>query len=172
MAIAAALALFAQVGVIAVLVSLLVGPLGDAGAAAAVSLTTSCAIGGRLLAGLLPARVDWRLIAAANFVMQACGVGLLLGTDTAAPLLTGCALFGLGLGNSVSLSPLIAQAEFERIDVGRVVALVTAFNQALFSFAPVVFGLLHDLAGGWQAPLLGAALLDVTAAAIMVMGRK
>jgi MFS family permease len=172
LAAAAALALFAQIGVIAVLVSLLATPLGDAGAAAAVSLTTGCAIAGRLLVGLLPARVDWRLVAAANFIMQASGVALLLGGATAMPLLAGCALFGLGLGNSVSLSPLIAQAEFERVDVSRVIALVTAINQALFSFAPGIFGLLHDLSGDWQASLAVAALLDVMAAVIMVLGRK
>jgi MFS family permease len=172
LATAAALALFAQIGVIAILVALLVGPLGETGAAAAVSLTTSCAIVGRLLVGLLPARVDWRLVAAANFLMQAGGIGLLAGGGGAPPLLIGCALFGLGLGNAVSLLPLVAQAEFERIDVGRVIALVTAINQALFSFAPAAFGTLHDIAGDWQAPLAGAAGLELMAATIVVLGRQ
>jgi hypothetical protein len=55
-------------------------------------------------------------------------------------LLLGCVLFGLGIGNLTSLPPLIAQAEFCPADVGRVVALVTAINQAVFAFAPAVLG--------------------------------
>lgn len=92
--------------------------------------------------------------------MQAGGIGLLAGGDGAPPLLVGCALFGLGLGNAVSLLPLVAQAEFERIDVGSVIALVTAINQALFSF------------GDWLAPLVGAASLELMAATVMVLGRN
>ena len=72
--------------------------------------------------------------------MQAFGVGLLALTSTPPALLTGCALFGLGIGNLVLLPPIIAQAEFEPADTPRVVALVTAVNQAVFAFAPFVFG--------------------------------
>jgi hypothetical protein len=41
-------------------------------------------------------------------------------------LLIGCILFGLGLGNAVTLPALIAQREFRAADVGTVVALVVA----------------------------------------------
>ncbi|WP_163202631.1 MFS transporter, partial [Citrobacter koseri] len=61
-----------------------------------------------------------------------------------APLVLGCVFFGLGVGNLISLPPLIAQKEFARADVGTVVALVTAINQAVFALAPVMFGALRD----------------------------
>jgi cyanate permease len=88
-----------------------------------------------------------------------------------APLLAACVLFGLGLGNLVSLPPLIAEREFAPIDLGRVVALAVALNQAVFSFAPAVFGALHDLAGSYAAPLLLAIALHSAAAVIVLTGR-
>ncbi|MBI3516412.1 MAG: MFS transporter [Proteobacteria bacterium] len=169
---AAAIGIFAQIGLVALLVALLAVRLGADGAAAAVSLTTACAIGGRLLVGLLPRAADWRVVSAANVAMQACGVLLMATAATTPALLAGCALFGLGLGNLVSLPPLIAQIEYERPDAGRAVALVTGITQAVSAFAPVAFGTLHDLAGGFSAPLAAAAVLQLAAAAIVLIGRR
>lgn len=167
---AAAPAMIAQIGLLALLVARLAGPLGDAGAAGAVSLMTACAIVGRLLVGLLPADMTWRRVASANVLVQACGVLLLWRGETAPLLLAGCALVGLGFGNLISIPPLIAQAEFERVDVGRVIALVTAINQALFSLAPGAFGALFDRTGGYGAPLLAAVGLQTLSAAIVLLG--
>jgi cyanate permease len=86
-------------------------------------------------------------------------------------VLLGCALFGLGLGNLISLPPLIAEREFAPVDLGRVVALAIAVNQAFFSVAPGVFGALHDLAGSYAAPLGLALALHLTAAVLILTGR-
>lgn len=81
----------------------------------------------------------------------------------------GCILFGLGIGNLTSLPPLIAQREFPRSDMGRVLALVTAINQAVFAFAPVVLGAPRDAAGSAGAPIAFAALVQL-AAVVVVLG--
>lgn len=175
LAAAFALGLFAQIGLVAHLFSLLAPALGAAGAGAAVSLTTACAVAGRTLLGaLLPERADRRIAAAANFAVQAAGSLALLASGGAWVhlLLLGCVLFGLGVGNLVSLPPLIAQAEFARADVARVVALVFASTQAVFAFAPAAFGLLRDAADGFWAPVLAAALVQAGAAAAVVAGRR
>jgi Major Facilitator Superfamily len=163
--------LFSQVGFVAILVSLLAPLLGDAGAAGAVSLVGLCAIAGRLLLASFVDRVDPRYAAAGNFALQAAGLVLLLTADGAAPALAGCVLFGIGLGNLVSLPPLIAEREFAPVDLGRVVALVIAINQALYGFAPAVFGALRDLAGSFQAPLLLALMLHIAALLLVLAGR-
>ncbi|MBR0641927.1 MFS transporter [Plastoroseomonas hellenica] len=170
-----ALGLFAQIGLIAHLFSLLVPAMGEAGAGAAMSLFTGCAVLGRLLLGaLLPVGADRRIAAALNFAVQIAGSLMLLASGgTSVPLLlAGCVFFGLGVGNLVSLPPLIAQTEFARADVARVVALVTAVNQAAFAFAPAVFGALRDLAGGNTTSMLAAALVQVAAAAVVLAGRR
>jgi len=165
-----ALALFAQVGLLAHLVSMMAPSLGEAGAAAAVSVTTVAAITGRLLMSIVPPEFDRRLASALNLLLQVFGVALLtLGRPL--PSFVGCALFGLAVGNVVSLPPLIAQAEFDRADVLRVVALVTALNQALFAFAPGLFGALRDLTGSYALPLTVAAALQIAAAVLIMLGR-
>jgi hypothetical protein len=78
-------------------------------------------------------------------------------------LMLGVALFGLGIGNTTSLPPLIAQAEFAGADVARVVALNTAISQAAYAFAPAAFGVLRAL------DLRAGLLAFATAAAIQLL---
>ena len=170
--VAFALGLFAQIGLFAHLIARLEPEFGVALAATAISLVTLCAVLGRTLLGWLLGERDRRLAAAANLLMQAAGSLLLAFGEGMAPLAAGCVLFGLGVGNLVSLPPLIAQSEFRAADVGTVVALVTAINQAVFAFAPASFGWLHDLVGSYIAAFLAAAVAQAAAAAIIACGRR
>jgi hypothetical protein len=143
-----AASLFAQIGLLAHLFSLLVPPLGVGLAGLAMSGATVAAIAGRTLAGwLMPASADRRLIACASYGVQIAGsVALLAAAGTNIPLLLiGVLLFGLGIGNATSLPPLIAQAEFAKDDVARVVPLIIAIAQACYAFAPAAFGLVRQL---------------------------
>jgi MFS family permease len=169
-----ALGLFAQIGLVAHLFLLLAPALGRFGAGLGVGLATLCAVFGRTALGwLLPPEANRRAAAALNVLVQAAGtIALLAAAGTSVPLLlVGCILFGLGMGNLVSLPPLIAQLEFRREDVERVVAAVTATNQMIFAFAPAALGMLRDL-GGWQgAPLLLALVVQIVAAGLLWSGR-
>ena len=170
--IAFALGLFAQVGLFSHLIARLEPDFGSPLAAVAASVVTLCAVLGRTLLGWLLGERDRRLAAAANLLMQAAGSLLLAFGEGMTPLAAGCVLFGLGVGNLVSLPPLIAQREFRPADVGTVVALVTAINQAVFAFAPAVFGWLHDLVGSYIAAFLAAVAAQAVAAAILIYGRR
>jgi MFS family permease len=171
LAAAFALGLFSQVGLVAHFVSLLVPVIGEDGAAGATSLIAVCAVIGRLLLGTVIDRVDRRIAAAGNFAMQTCGFLLLLIGRDAATMMAGSILFGLGIGNLITLPPLIAEREFAVADLGRVVGLVIAINQALFSFAPAIFGALHDLSGGYRLPVAVAIALHLAAALLVLAGR-
>ncbi len=48
---------------------------------------------------------------------------------------------------------------------------MTAVNQALFAFAPGVFGALRDLTGSYALPLAAAAALDL-AGMILILVRR
>ncbi len=179
LAAATSLGLFAQVGLIAHLFSLLVPALGAQSAGFAAGLATACAIAGRTgLGWLLPPAADRRRAAAANYGLQLCGSLALLaaGGADAPALLLGVALFGLGLGNATSLPPLIAQREVPPADTARAVALVTACSQAAYAFAPAAFGALRDPSpsgteGAAPALFLAAAALQA-AAAVLLLGRR
>lgn len=167
-----ALALFAQIGLFAHLIARLTPDFGPTVAAAAISLITLCAIFGRTLLGWLLADRDRRMATAANLGMQAADSLLLAFGDGVAPLGLGCVLFGLGVGNITSLPPLIAQREFGPADVGTVVALVIAINQAVFAFAPAIFGWLRDATASYVAAFVLAAAAQIVAALVVVSGRQ
>lgn len=162
-----ALGLFAQIGVFAHLITHLAPDFGTGGAAWALSTTTVCAVIGRTVLSWMLGERDRRAAAAANFALQAFGVTLLIFGGGVSVLLLGCILFGLGVGNLISLPPLIAQKEFENGDVGTAVALITAINQATFAFAPAIFGILRDLTGEYSIPFAIAAIAQLAAALIV-----
>lgn len=164
-----ALGMVGQMGLLSQVYSLMTPALGLTGAGWAVSLATVCAVLGRTAVGwLLPPGASRRGAAALNFLVQAAGsLALLAAGGTSAPLMIlACVLFGLGLGNLLSLPPLIAQAEWPAAQVGAVVALITAVNQAFYAFAPAIFGLLREWGGDWT---VGAAALALQLAAAAVL---
>ena len=104
--------------------------------------------------------------------MQVAGCGALAAAGgTRAPLLlVGVVLIGFGIGNATSVPPLVAQAEFPKALVARVVALMVAISQFAYAFAPAAFGLLREIAPGPAVYGL-AAIVQVAAAATYVAGR-
>jgi len=178
-----ALGLFAQIGLLAHLFSLLVPALGAQVAGFAAGGATAAAILGRTLVGwLMPARADRRLFGCANSIVQILGslAFLFAAGDNVPLLLLGVILFGAGIGNTTSLPPTIAQAEFSKKDVSRVVPLIVAFGQATYAFAPAVFGLIREFAPHWGAAsggaapwlFLTAALIQAFAAVAFFIGRQ
>jgi len=165
-----ALALFAQVGVLAHLLSRLSPEFGPRGAAAAVSLTTISAVAGRMLLGWLLGEHDRRHAAAAFLLIQSVGVGLLCVGSAVPALLVGCILFGLGFGNAVTLPALIAQKEFRPADVATVVALVVAINQAVFALSPAILGSLRQISASYVLPFCVAGVVQVAAALVVLVG--
>jgi cyanate permease len=103
--------------------------------------------------------------------MQACGTILFTVASGVPLLLCGCILFGLGVGNLVTLPPLIIQKEFPVNDVGRAVALTVAINQAVFAFAPAAIGVLRDIAGNYAVPFVIIAGIQLAASLIVIAYR-
>jgi hypothetical protein len=183
LAAAMALSLFAQAGLITHLYSLLVSALGAQGAGLAMALATACAIGGRtVVARCMPADADRRLVAVVSYAVQIAGsLALACAAEhQTALILLGVVLFGVGIGNATSLPPLVAQVEFVKEDVARVVALIVAMAQGLWALSPAAFALLLVTGDGSPAHLgvgtglyFGATvLLQLAAIACMLGGRK
>ncbi|CAB3868136.1 MFS transporter [Achromobacter deleyi] len=142
-----ALGLFAQIGLIAHLLSLLAPLLGAQTAGIAMGLATASAIAGRSLVGwLMPPTADRRKVACVSFGVQIAGsLVLMLAADHMWAVWVGVMLFGAGIGNATSLPPLIAQTEFAREDALRVVPLIVALSQGAYAFAPAAFGVLRSV---------------------------
>src|SRR5216110_1501082 len=155
-----ALSLFAQIGLITHLYSLLVPPLGTQSAGLVMGIGTGAGMGGRMIVGwAMPADADRRLVACISYAVQIAGtLTLIAAAGTSIPLLLiGVLLFGIGIGNVTSMPPLIAQVEFVKDDVPRAVALVVAIGQATYAFAPAAFGIVRELSQGAGAYVFAVA---------------
>jgi MFS family permease len=166
-----ALGLCAQVGMLTHLVAYLSPMLGTAGVAAALSVTTIGAVAGRFPMGLLVDWMDRRLAACLNFLVQVVGLALLWAAPSPAAIYAGCALFGLGVGNVVSLPGLLVQREFTTAQFATTVSLIAATNQVTFAFAPGAMGLLRDGTGSYGVALGLCVALDLVAAGTILLGR-
>jgi len=177
-----ALGLFAQIGLIVHLYSLLVPALGSSWAGLAMGLVTLTAIAGRSVIGwAMPANIDRRLVASASYAVQIAGCAAFVAAAGASVplLLLGVILFGVGFGNGTWLPPLIAQVEFVGDDVPRVVALIVAISQATYAFAPVAFGMIREFApqaaadsGTAPALFLVAGVVQGLAICAFLAGRR
>jgi MFS family permease len=178
-----AFGLFAQIGLVAHLFSLLTPALGAQLAGLAMGLATALAIAGRSIVGwLMPLGADRRLVASASYAAQLAGsIAFIAAAGTSVPLLMfGIVLFGIGFGNATSLPPLIAQIEFVEDDVQRAVALIVGIAQGAYAFAPAAFGLIRTFvppapgasAGAAPTLFIAAALVQALAIAAFLAGRR
>lgn len=159
------LGLFAQIGLIAHLYSILAGRMGAQDASFAMGLATASAMGGRFIAARLMSRgVDRRQLACLGYAIQMGGTLMLLGLDShPAVAWVAVLLIGSGIGNATSLPPLIAQTEFSREQTAKVIALMVAISQATYAFAPASFGLIR---ASLSNP--GEAIVALVMAAVIV----
>ena len=84
-------------------------------------------------------------------MVQITGVLFLMFGGAWPTLALGCVLFGLGMGNLTSLSPLIAQA--------------------VFAFASAIVGALRDATSDYVLPFAVLACIQLLSAIIILLGR-
>ncbi len=167
-----ALALIAQVGFMMHEVAFLTPRLGATGAADALAATSFAAMLGRLALGMVIDRLDQRRVAAISVTSQAVGLAaILLFPDLPVALYGGVILFGLSVGNLITLPALIVQREFPAAAFGVVIGLATAISQFAFAFAPALLGIVHDVAGGYPPALVLCIAVQLAAASVVLRGR-
>ncbi len=164
-----ALALAAQVGFIVHQVAFLLPHLGTAGAGIAISATAIAAAAGRLAFAPVIDRLHQRVASAASFASQALGLGLMLVLpDRPLALYIGSVVFGLSVGNVITLPALIIQREFAAQSFGLVVGLSSMIGQATLAFGPTLLGVARDATGSYDAALLICIALQLSAAMIVL----
>jgi MFS family permease len=167
-----ALVLLAQVGFIVHQIAYMEPLIGRGRASLAVALMTVMAVVGRVGLGVVIDRIDQRAASAALFAGQALSVLAMLLWPIEPVLLAGSAVFGLAVGNAITLPSVIVHHEFDRADFGTVVSLMMAMTSVVSACGPLLTGALHDLAGGYALPFgIAAALEAVAALGILVRDR-
>jgi cyanate permease len=166
-----ALALVAQVGFIVHQIALLEPKIGRASAGGAVSLMTFMAIAGRLALGTIIDRFDPRLVAAVSLVSQAAALSVLLQTDALPIVLAACAVFGLSVGTTITLPPLIIHREFSAPSFVVVMGLSNAISGTVGALGPGLAGLVRAWSGGYDAVLVLCIAFELAAAIVVTRGR-
>jgi MFS family permease len=166
-----ALGLAAQVGFLTHQVAYLSGVLDTVRAGWGVSLTTAMAVVGRIGTGVFIDRMDPRFVSAGNFLAQACALALFMSASSPAMVYFACALYGITLGNMITLPGLVVQREFSPEHFARVVSLLFAIDQVPLAFGPGLLGVVHDAAGSYKPALFLCLLFDALAFAVVLVRR-
>ena len=166
-----ALALAAQVGFIVHQVAFLLPHLGNDGAGVAIAATAIAAAAGRLAFAPMIDGMNQRVASAASFASQAAGLGLMLALpDRPEALYIGSVVFGLSVGNVITLPALIVQREFAPRSFGVVIGLSSMVGQATLAFGPTLLGLARDATGSYDAAI-GLCIALQLAGAVLVLVR-
>ncbi|MGE0313026.1 MAG: MFS transporter [Lautropia sp.] len=163
--------LFAQVAFLAQQLPILTPRVGAGAAATAVGVTTAAAVLGRLLLGAMVDRADHRLLTAACFASQIAGMGMLLATSSTIGAWAGCVLFGVSVGNLITLPAVFVQREFPPGEQARVVSRIWSRSQFFYAFGPLASGHVLAQTGSGDAVLAGCAILQAIALALCLRGR-
>ena len=80
-------------------------------------------------------------------------------------------ILGLTVGNVATLSPIIVRREFGAPAFGAIFGVASCGIQLITALGPTFYGLLHNAFGDYRNVLLIAAVLDLCAAGIVMLGR-
>ncbi len=161
------LVMIAQAGFLIHQVLFLQPSFGLVGAATVVTITGLMGVVGRLAFAVAGNRWPSRMLAATMFLLQAAGLILSAVGGSAAALVAGSAAFGLTMGITISLQPVITAECFGRRSFGRVYGPIYFAIQQGSAIGPLLIGLLAGAAGSYRpALLLVSAGLVIAAFAI------
>jgi MFS family permease len=163
-----AVALMAQIGFIVHQIAFLEPAMGRPRAGLAVGVMTVMAVIGRIVLGVFITRWDARRITALSVASQAAALFAMTQTTDVALLFMACAVFGLSVGNLITLPAVVIQREFDAASFGMLVGLSTAIGQFTCVVGPGLLGLLRDATGGYGAPLALCIALEIAAAAVIL----
>ena len=105
------------------------------------------------------------------FAVQAAALAAMAVTTAPAALYAGSVAFGLGVGNVITLPPLLAHAEFGARSFAVVFGMASAAMQIGVAFGPGIVGVLRDLTGGYGVAVGVLATFDAAAVAGVLWGR-
>jgi MFS family permease len=166
------ISLFSQAAFLVHQVAFLETSIGRASAGVAVAVTTAASIAGRLAMGVFVDRLSLCIFAALSLVSQAIALAAMTQTTSLWPLYFLCAMYGVSVGNLITLPSLIVQREFPAAAFGMIVALSTAITQFTYSFGPVLIGVVRDTSASYSPAIALCALLNLVAAGLVLLRAK
>lgn len=166
------LGMMVQIGFLTHQVTLLAQSLSTLAVSMTISATAVAALCGRLALARFADQIDVRVAAATVLLLAACALGV-MGLFPSPFVLVGASIIvGLTVGNVTTLSPIIVRREFGAPGFGAVFGVASCGIQLTTALGPSFYGLLYDAFGSYHNALIMAAVLDLVAATIVLLGRR
>ena len=162
----------AQVGAIAHFYRLANTRDGVETAALALAVLATCSTVGRLAGGWLLLKVPTRGFALALMGVQAGSLCLLALAQGRVQILICAALFGLTIGNSLMMHPLLLAERFGTRDYGRIYSLSQMVTVVGVAGCPALIGVLYEVSGGYAVPFLVISALTVIGLVTLAWGSE
>jgi MFS family permease len=158
----------AQVGAIAHLYRLASVRAGVATAALAIAAMATSSTVGRLAGGGMMLWVSVRSFALALMAVQAAALAVLAFAVDRTAILTGTVLFGVTMGNSLMMHPLLLAERFGTQDYGRIYSMSQLVTMIGVAGCPALIGVMYEASGDYELPFL--AVCGLTLVGLLVLG--
>ena len=159
-------ALGAQVGGALQLVKLVEERTSRSTAILATIVLSSMSIVSRFIAGRIIPRVDMTRFTVGLAALQGLSLAGIALNESRIGLLLSIALFGVTIGNMVMMQSLLLAERFGVRDYPRIAARSGLISFSGTALGPLLLGWLYDVAGGYRAAYLAAAICSLLGAAM------
>jgi MFS family permease len=162
----------AQVGAIAHLFRL--ANLRDGSRTAALSLAflAAASIVGRLSGGWLLLRISVRSFALALMIVQGVSLILLAFAEGRFAILSAVVMFGVTIGNSLMMHPILLADRFGTLEYGRIYSMSQFVAMAGVAGGPAAIGIFYDWSGGYTWPFVAMSAATLVGFAVLFWGTK
>jgi MFS family permease len=162
----------AQVGAIAHLYRLANLRNGAETAALALAFIAAASIAGRLTGGWLVLRMRVRTFALELMAVQCISLIALAFAHQRFAILAATVLFGLTIGNSLMMHPLLLAEKFGTREYGRIYSMSQFIGMAGVAGGPLMFGLLYDWTGDYSLPFMAGAFASLIGLLVLQFGSR
>ncbi|MCW5680004.1 MAG: MFS transporter [Xanthobacteraceae bacterium] len=162
----------AQVGAIAHLYRLANLRNGLETAALALAFLASSSIVGRMFGGWVVIKMSVRTFTLQLMAVQGVALFFLAFADQRLAILSCVVLFGVTIGNSLVMQPLLLAEKFGTREYGRIYSMSQFIATVGVAGGPVAVGISYDLAGNYFWPFILMALATALGFVIMVLGTR
>lgn len=162
----------AQVGAIAHLYRLANVRNGTETAALSLAFLASASITGRLTGGWLLLKVPVRAFALALMAVQGVSLFLMAYAESRVAILASVALFGVTIGNSLMMHPLLLADKFGTLEYGRIYSMSQFVAMAGVAGGPAAVGVLYEQSGGYAIPFVALAAATLIGFVVLQLGAR
>lgn len=148
----------AQVGAIAHLYRLANVRNGVETAALALAGLASASLVGRLAGGWIVLKMEVRTFSLLLMAIQGIALFVLAFADQRIAILAAVVLFGVTIGNSLIMQPLLLAEKYGTLEYGRIYSMSQLIGTIGVAGGPLMIGLIYDWAGSYVLPFVAMAL--------------